>query len=245
MLIVYVAFTFLVAGFVKGVIGMGLPTVAVGMLGVVMAPTEAAAVMVVPSLVTNAWQALAGDYLRRALKRFGALFLALCAGTWLVAWLAPAVDRNVATAALGAILIAYVLVGRYGPQFTIAAPLERRLTPWIGLATGAITAVTGVFVMPAVPYLQRLGLGKDELVQALGLTFLVATIALGLSLPATLMRLLSEGLPMLLGALVAALAGMWVGQAVRRWISPAVFRACFFWGLLGLGVHLTVRGLWH
>ena len=245
MLLAYVAFTFLVAGFVKGVIGMGLPTVAVGMLGVVMAPTEAAAVMVVPSLVTNTWQALAGDYLWRGLRRFGALFVALCAGTWLVAWLAPAVDRSVATAALGLILIAYVLVGRYGPQFTVAPVLERRLTPWIGLATGALTAVTGVFVMPAVPYLQRLGLDKDELVQALGLTFLVATIALGLSLPATLMRLFSDGQTTLLGALAAALAGMWVGQAVRRWVSPAVFRACFFWGLLALGLHLAVRSLWH
>jgi uncharacterized membrane protein YfcA len=99
--------------------------------------------------------------------------------------------------------------------------------------------------MPAVPYLQRLALGKDELVQALGLTFLVATIALGLSLPATMVRMMEGGGSLPAVALIAALAGMWLGQLVRRWISPAVFRACFFWGLLALGIHLTVRGLWH
>jgi uncharacterized protein len=244
-MLVFVAVTFLVAGFVKGVIGMGLPTVAVGMLGVVMAPTEAAALMVIPSLFTNTWQALVGPFLTAALRRFGTMFLAICIGTWLVAWLAPQVDRDVATAALGAILVAYVLVGRYGPQFDVPVSQQRWWSPWMGLATGALTAVTGVFVMPAVPYLQRLALGKDELVQALGLTFLIATIALGLSLPATMVRMMEGGGRLPLVALIAALAGMWLGQLVRRWISPAVFRACFFWGLLALGIHLTVRGLWH
>lgn len=244
IVLAYVILTFVIAGLVKGVIGMGLPTVAVGMLGIVMAPIEAAALMVLPSLLTNAWQALAGRYLKAALRRFGPMFAGLVAGTWLVAWLAPGVDARVATAALGMILIAYVLVGRFGPPFAIPAALEVRASPWIGLATGGITAITGVFVMPAVPFLQRVGLDKDELVQALGLTFLVATIALGLSLPATMMRIFSANGHVPVVALVAALAGMWLGQAVRRWISPAAFRACFFWGLLLLGVHLTVRGLW-
>jgi uncharacterized membrane protein YfcA len=244
-MLAFVAVTFLVAGLVKGVIGMGLPTVAVGMLGVVMAPSAAAALMVVPSLVTNVWQALAGAYLKRALRRFAGLFIGICAGTWLTAWAAPEVNPRVATAALGFILIAYALVGRYAPQFVIPAAAERWLTPVVGLTTGALTSITGVFVMPAVPYLQRLALGKDELVQALGLTFLIATIALGLSLPATMVRMMSSSGYVPLVALCAALTGMWLGQIVRRWISPSVFRACFFWGLLGLGIHLTVRGLWH
>jgi uncharacterized membrane protein YfcA len=136
-------------------------------------------------------------------------------------------------------------VGRYGPPFDVPPAQQRWWSPWIGLATGGLSAVTGVFVMPAVPYLQRLALGKDELVQALGLTFLIATIALGLSLPATMVRMMEGGGSLPLVALIAALAGMWLGQLVRRWISPAVFRACFFWGLLALGIHLTVRGLWH
>ena len=49
-----IAFTFLVAGLVKGVVGMGLPTVAMGLLGLVMPPVQAAALLVVPSLVTTA-----------------------------------------------------------------------------------------------------------------------------------------------------------------------------------------------
>jgi len=41
--------TFLLAGFVKGVIGLGLPTVSMGLLTLVMAPAKAASLLIVPS----------------------------------------------------------------------------------------------------------------------------------------------------------------------------------------------------
>jgi uncharacterized membrane protein YfcA len=44
--------TFLLAGFVKGVIGLGLPTVSMGLLSLVMAPAKAASLLIVPSFVT-------------------------------------------------------------------------------------------------------------------------------------------------------------------------------------------------
>ena len=48
-----VTLTFVLAGFVKGVIGLGLPTVAMGLLAIVMPPAQAAALLVVPSFLTN------------------------------------------------------------------------------------------------------------------------------------------------------------------------------------------------
>lgn len=238
----YIAFTFLLAGFVKGVIGMGLPTVAVGLLGILMPPAAAAALMVAPSFVTNVWQACAGPLLLPLLRRLGGLLAGVCGGLWAMAWWAPAIDDRHATAALGAILIAYVAFGRIRLAVTIAPAAERWLSPLVGLVTGAITAVTGVFVVPAVPYLQRLGLDRNALVQALGLTFLTATVALGAALPAAMHRLLTEAWATLALSLVAALIGMVMGQWVRSRISLAAFHACFFWGMLALGVHLVVRG---
>src|SRR5262245_4778929 len=56
----FVAAVFALAGLVKGVIGMGLPTVSMGLLAVVMSPLEAAALLVLPSFLTNLWQMIAG-----------------------------------------------------------------------------------------------------------------------------------------------------------------------------------------
>ena len=55
-----ITLVFLLAGYVKGVIGMGLPTIAMATLGLLLEPAQAAALLVIPSLVTNVWQFLAG-----------------------------------------------------------------------------------------------------------------------------------------------------------------------------------------
>ena len=47
---------FILAGVVKGVVGLGLPTISMAMLALVMAPAQAAALLIVPSLITNLWQ---------------------------------------------------------------------------------------------------------------------------------------------------------------------------------------------
>jgi hypothetical protein len=77
-----VASTFLLAGFVKGVIGLGLPTVAMGLLAIVMTPAQAASLLVVPSLLTNVWQAM-GPALAPLVRRFWPMLLGICVGTWL------------------------------------------------------------------------------------------------------------------------------------------------------------------
>lgn len=78
----FVGFVFALAGFVKGLIGLGLPTVSMGLLAVVMPPVEAAAILILPSFVTNVWQMLAGPSLRAVVHRLWPMMLASCCGTW-------------------------------------------------------------------------------------------------------------------------------------------------------------------
>ena len=59
-----VLFTFTMAGLVKGVIGLGLPTVAMGLLGLAMAPSQAAALLIIPATLTNVWQLAFGGHLK-------------------------------------------------------------------------------------------------------------------------------------------------------------------------------------
>lgn len=74
--------TFLLAGFIKGAIGVGLPTVVMGLLGAVMAPAQAAALVVIPALVTNFWQLAAGPNLFSLLRRLWVMLAGVCIGTW-------------------------------------------------------------------------------------------------------------------------------------------------------------------
>lgn len=240
ILLLWIALIFLPAGLVKGVIGLGLPTIGMGLLALLMPPAEAAALLALPSLVTNVWQMLGGRRLGAITRRLWPMMLGVCLGTWAGAGLMTGVSARYATIGLGVALILYAIVGLTAFRFSVRASLESILSPIIGATTGVITAATGVFVIPAVPYLQGIGLEKDELVQALGLSFTVSTLALAASLAASGVFAPTMIVPTLV-ALGVSLLGMWLGQIVRERLSPTTFRRCFFVGLLLLGVWLAVR----
>ncbi|MDP3827388.1 MAG: sulfite exporter TauE/SafE family protein, partial [Polaromonas sp.] len=104
-----VSFVFLAAGGVKGVLGMGLPTVAMGLLGLMMPVAEGAALLVLPALVTNLWQMSRGGHLRALLKRLWPMMAGVCLGVWLGrGWMAT--PGGHAMLWLGLSLVAYALV---------------------------------------------------------------------------------------------------------------------------------------
>jgi uncharacterized protein len=232
--------TFLGAGMVKGATGMGLPTVAMGVLGAIMSPLTAAAILIIPSFVTNVWQMLAGRDTLRLVRRLWAMMLCIVIGTLLGTRLLATVDPVWSGRALGLALIAYGAHGLFLPTLSVPERFESWLSPVIGIVTGLVTGVTGIFTLPAVPYVQSLGLQKDELVQALGLSFTVSTVALaGGLLAQDAFRIDQLGLSLL--AVIPALAGMWLGSVVRRKISPKTFRHCFLLFLIILGLELALR----
>jgi uncharacterized protein len=240
--VVWSTLVFVLAGAVKGVTGMGLPTVAVGLLGLLMAPGQAAALLVVPSLITNVWQFVAGPHRLRLLYRMWLMLTGIVVATWATAGLVANSNGSGARTALGIALIVYAITGLVRIRFSVPLRLEPWLSPAIGAVTGAITGATGVFVIPAVPYLQALGLEKEDLVQALGLSFTASTLALAAGLAShDAFPIVAAGASALYTA--PALLGMLLGQWVRLRVDPATFRLLFFIGLLVLGVDLALHSL--
>jgi len=228
---------FVLAGLVKGVIGLGLPTVAMALLALAMPPAEAAALLLVPSLLTNVWQCRPWRDLPALLRDTWPLQLGIAIGTLGIgAWLGPPAGV-LAGGLLGAVLAAYALIGLRGWRWTGAS--HRSGLP-AGLATGALTAMTGVFVVPAVPWLQGRIAERARLVQAMGLAFTVATLALGAQL--ALHGALAAGrVGASLLLVLPALLGMALGGWLRGRLSDVVFRRCFFGGIGALGLWMLLR----
>lgn len=159
--------TFIVAGLVKGVTGLGLPTVSMGLLGLAMSPVQAAALLLVPSLVTNLWQLFTGPRFGALLRRLWGMMLGVVVGTLAGSGLIAGTAGHAATAALGGALALYGVVGLRKPRLRVPAAAEPWAGPLAGVVTGLVTGATGVFVVPAVPYLGSLALERDDFVQAL------------------------------------------------------------------------------
>jgi hypothetical protein len=239
-ILIATAGAYVLAGFVKGVIGLGLPTVAIGVLGLMMTPAEAATILLVPSLITNVWQGAVGGELLALTRRLWPMLLGICLGTLIGAWLLPGGGTAQATVWLGAALAIYAAFGLFNVHFSVPPRAEVWAGLLVGIANGAVSVATGIFALGA-PYIQALAMDRDRMVQALGLSFTVSTIALAAALAHGGVMKPAMIWPSLV-ALATALVGMVLGQLVRGRIREKTFRLCFFIGLLLLGGHLALRG---
>jgi uncharacterized membrane protein YfcA len=239
LLLVFIAAVFLLAGFVKGVIGLGLPTVSMGLLAAAMAPAHALAIVIVPGILTNIWQTFAGPYFLGIVTRLWPLLVGLALGIWLNADMMTGPYARYGTVLIGILLVIYAIVSLRKFAVTVRPRDEKWVGGVIGLVTGVISAATGVQVVPSMPFMQALGMKKDELIQALGVFFTVATIAQACNLSAAGLLDQSTALPGVI-ALAASFTGMAIGQSVRTRLEPETFRRWFLIAMILLGFYLAV-----
>jgi uncharacterized membrane protein YfcA len=237
-LLIVIAAVFVLAGFVKGAIGLGLPTVAIGLLAVSMPPARALAIVIVPAIVTNVWQTFVGPYLRDIIRRLWTLMAGTVIGIWCGAGLMTEPYARYGTIVLGALLVIYAIIGLSKFNFHVAPRNEKWVGGIVGLITGVVSAATGVQVIPSMPFMQAIGMEKDELVQALGVFFTVATVALAFNLTHAGLLNAATALPGAV-AMAGAFAGMFIGQAVRSRLEPETFRRWFLIALILLGTYLV------
>ncbi|MEQ8357193.1 MAG: sulfite exporter TauE/SafE family protein [Kiloniellaceae bacterium] len=237
-----IAAVFLLAGTVKGVVGFGLPTVVLALLTVAFGLPQAMALMLAPSFATNVWQAAAGGNGATILRRIWPFLLIATVTIWFGALALTRIDLSWLSALLGVLLVVYAAVNLAGLKFAITPRQARWAGPLIGAVNGVLTGMTGSFVVPGVLYLQAIGLPRDMLVQAMGMLFLVSTVSLGVALHGSSFLTLELGAVSAAG-LVPAIAGMVLGQRIRRQLSERRFRQVFFAALLLLGLYIIFRAL--
>ncbi len=240
--VIAVAGTFLVAGAVKGVIGLGLPTVSLALLTVAIGLPQAMALLLVPSLVTNVWQTVTGGNANAILRRLWPFLLTATVTVWLGAYALTRVDLSLLSALLGALLIIYSAANLAGLRLAITPRHEVWAGPLAGTVNGILTGMTGSFVVPGVLFLQAIGLSRDALVQAMGLLFTVSTLALAAALQGNGLLTADLGLLSVAGVL-PALAGMALGRRIRQELSEQLFRRAFFVALLMLGAYIVGAGI--
>ena len=239
--IILVVMVFLLAGFIKGVIGFGLPTISVSLLTVVLGLEAAMVIMLLPSLLTNVWQGVMGGNLRYLVRRLWPILIPGVVCTWVTSTASTIGPLPIFVVLLGLAILIYSGSSLIGLEMPDPGERERWLSPVIGSVSGAIGGVTGIFVMPAVDYLRALGLTRGQLIQAMGIWFTMATLALGGALGHH--GLLTGSLGLLSGVgIVPAFVGMMIGQRLRTRLSPEVFRVVLLSGLCVLGFYFIVTG---
>jgi uncharacterized membrane protein YfcA len=234
--------TFFIAGAIKGVIGLGLPTVSLALLTVALDLSTAMALLLVPSFVTNLWQSVVGSNAKVILYRLWPFLLMATVTVWIGVAALARLNPSLLTALLGALLVTYSVVNLGGIRLTIPIRSEVWAGPLIGSANGVLTGMTGSFVVPGVMFLQAIGLSRDMLIQAMGMLFTASTLALAAALRQANFLTVEHGVLSAI-AVLPAIVGMIAGQRIRHSLSEQRFRTVFFIALFVLGAYIIANAL--
>ena len=233
---------FLVASTVKGLVGIGLPTITIALTSLVLPLTESVALITLPTVITNVWQAAVGGRFRYIVCRHWPLIVPLVATLYLAMWLAGQKGPGWASFVLGVVLVVYGVMGLARLRLRIPSDLEKPLAPVIGAISGFVAGMVGVPVIPLMPYLQALEIRPAELVQTLGIVLCATSLALTGSL---LKFGLLDGPHALLSAaaMVPSITGIWIGQRIRARLSVEQFRVAAFAALTLTGLYTVLSRL--
>ena len=239
--ILVITVAFVIAGIAKGAIGMGMPPIAIGIMTFALPLEQSLAIMVLPTMVTNIWQAIYGGGFVRLMRRFWPMALTATAALFAIALPFDHLGSQRALSWVGVLLTIYSLVALTRWRPAVSRETERWANPIVGALSGALCGFTGVAAVPFLPYMQSLDMNRHDLVQALGVMFLFLigglTIALAWQGAFHLETTISGA-----AALVPTMIGVWLGQKGREAASPETFRKIFIFGMLALGLNMA-RGL--
>jgi uncharacterized membrane protein YfcA len=226
---------FATAGLVKGISGLGLPTFSMALLTLIMPAGQAASLMIFPSLTTNTAQCF-GSQFKLLCKHLWPLWLSMLLGTlyWPLSDVSD--SSNNTKLILGLILSVYGVWGFNRTHIPDLRVFRFRLGIVCGILCGCFTASTGIFAIPLVPFLQSLRYSKEELIQALGLSFTVATIGLMFRMEGSIPSFDSILNTPNLVSVASAFLGLTIGSAIRERIDQTLFRKILNLVFIALGV---------
>ena len=235
--ITIILITFLIAGTVKGTIGLGLPTTSLVLLTLSINLPSAMALLLVPSLITNIWQAFTGSRGLEIIKRFWLFFLVSILCVWPGAIILSVISIKYSSGLLGLLLMLYASFSLGKKRYSINSNNEKLFGVGSGIINGAVTGMTGSFIFPGVLFLNSVGLQKEKLFQAMGILFTLSTISLAFALnQVDLLNLKQTTWSSI--ATIPAIVGMLLGNQLRKKISEKLFQTIFLITIFVIGSYL-------
>ena len=245
--VLILVFAFLIsalAGVIKGVVGFALPMVLVSGLGSVATAEVAIAGMILPTLVTNGWQALRQGLgaARESINRFKVFLI-----TGLVVLLAssqvvPRVPGDLLLLGLGALVTFFVSLQILGVKLRLPGHPGARMQASIGGVAGLMGGLSGIWGPPTVAMLTALDTEKKEQIRIQGVIYGLGSVALVAGhVGSGVLR--AETLPLSLALIPTAVLGMAMGFWIQDRIDQKTFGNATLAVLLIGGLNLIRRGL--
>jgi uncharacterized protein len=239
--LILIAVAFLLGGFSKGGVGFGLPLIAMPIMAYAMPIPLAIGLMTVPIVMSNVWQAFSSGLHVAMFRRFWTLIVALIIATALAAHILTRVDQGAVSIFIGVLVALFVLSQAMSFRISVSQNAEARMKPIIGVLSGFLGGISGIFGPPLLTFLVALKLPKEEFLCAVGLIYLTGIFPLF----ATLIYngvITVQALGVSLAACVPLFVGVTTGAWMRNRVSATVFQRVVLIMLFLVSMNLIRRG---
>ncbi|WP_299745126.1 sulfite exporter TauE/SafE family protein [uncultured Tateyamaria sp.] len=242
LLIAFASAVLLLAGTVKGFIGLGMPTVALTLLTFQLDTRSAVSLVVVPMLLSNVWQFWRGPDMVGCVKqhwRYAAILILFVAAT---VWFSQSAPDTLLRATLGVFVLAFCFLSWRNMVPPIPAHRVRLFEGLSAVIAGLIGGLTAAWAPPLVMYLTGLRLDRDAFVQALGFLISAGSVSIFIMFVAV-GHSSAPDLAVSTFLLIPALIGFSVGERLRHRTNPEQFRTLFLAAFSVLGANLVLGAL--
>ncbi len=240
-------FAFLVglgAGFVKGVVGFAMPMILISGLSSVMSPELALAGLILPTLATNAWQALRHGVAAAwdAVKRYKVFLWVGLVVMLLSAQLVRVLSPQGMLLLIGVPIVIYAGLGLMGRPLRLPKGHGQKTEAMIGGVAGFFGGISGVWGPATVAMLTAQETEKRDHVRIQGVIYTLGALALmSAHIGSGVLRL--QTLPLSVMLVIPSMAGMLLGLQIHDRLDQATFRRLTLFVLLIAGLNLIRRGL--
>lgn len=233
---------FLFGGFVKGALGIGLPTLLLGFLTFMYEPRIAVALILFSIMAANMRQAMIGGSMWEIVKshRYFCIFASF--GIFVVAIVGSKVPLPILLISVGVSMAIFALSSLLSFIPKLSAKYDKAAQITAGILGGILGGLTAIWGPPLAVYLMALRMEKDKFIQTLGVMFSIQSLFL------TAGFIVSGELTVPLAMTGAALLiptfiGMYLGEKIRGRMDTVQFTRVFLCVFLLLGLNLIRRGI--
>ena len=238
-----IAFSFFLAGLVKGTLGLGLPTTAITILTFFIPPLDAVMINVIPVLLLNSWQYYQAEDHLFVIKKYWRLAAWMMASLVIFSFVTVHLSNDLIKLWIGIGILSFFATNIRSGGWYIPPEKMRSWQPVVGVVSGFVGGPTVLWAIPLTIFLISTKISKREFVDTMGFLLLVGCIPVIFGYVSTEVLVLSEiWFPSLVATLVATV-GFVLGQSVRDKISAELFRKLLLWMFFIMGIRMIAEAL--
>ena len=215
--------TYFIAGIIKGIIGIGLPTTGMAILCFFVNPITALGLNLIPMTISNLWQFYRADNRLQIIKEYKYFVISIIGFLLISSFFAAKIGNQLVSAIFGSMVLLFVITNSLSIKFEKIKVNDMKLQFVFGGLSGLIGGITSLWALPITIYLFIKDVSPKHFVDVSGFFILMGCFPVFFGYYSTDV-LSNEMFKYGLTGALFSLIGFYIGEKIRGGIKKDLFK---------------------